>query len=355
MSAGGDGQERTEEASPRRKQEARKDGQVAKSQDLVSAAVTVVLVGMLPQLVSGLGRGFMDSIRYSLENLSTDAGIGSIRRAFGLSLQSSAPGLFMLLFAAATVGTVATLAQTGLLVSAKPLTPAFNKIDPMSGMKRLFSKRSMMEGAKAFAKFLLFGWIAYREIANNWAIFQNYSSLTPAAGLISVGEVMRSIALKVTMVWCVLAAIDYFFQRKQMDKQLKMTKDEVKREHKDSEGSPEIKAARYQRRRKLMRMRTRDAVRSANVIVTNPTHYSVALKYDPEKNGAPIVVAKGVDHLAMKIREFAREDHIPIVPNPKLARALYKKCEVGDQIPRELFAAVAELLAYVYKVLNGLR
>jgi flagellar biosynthetic protein FlhB len=355
VSAGGDGQEKTEEASPRRKQQARKDGQVAKSQDLVSAAVTVVLVGMLPTLVTGIGQGFMSSVRTSLSSISTDASLGSIQRAVGIAVQASAPSLLLILGIAAGVGTVTTLAQTGLIVSMKPLTPDFKKIDPFSGFKRMFSKRSLMEGAKAFFKFLLFGWVAYRGIEGNWGIFRNFGSLPPSSALISVGEVMRGIALNVAMVWCVLAAIDYVFQRKQMDKQMKMSKDEVKREFKEQEGSPEVKAARFQRRRKLMKSRMRDAVRTADVVVTNPTHFAVALKYDAEKGGAPIVVAKGVDHLAAKIREFAREDRVPIVPNPRLARALYRQCEVGDTIPRELFAAVAEVLAYVYKVLRHMR
>ncbi len=351
----GDGQERTEDASPRRKQQARKDGQVAKSQDLVGAVVTVVLVSAMPALVSSTGQGFIQAIRGSFATLPTDASVGSIGRSLSDSLGPTITGVLLLLVIAASVGLLVTVLQTGFNFSAKAITPSFQKIDPMSGAKRLFSTRQLMEGTKAFAKFVLFGWIAYSAIASNWEMFGNLSRVPPSVALASVAEAMRGVAMKVGMAWAVLAALDYFFQRKQMDKQLRMTKAEVKQEYKESEGSPEIKAARYQRRRKLMKQRMRDAVRTADVIVTNPTHFSVALKYDPEKSAAPIVVAKGVDHTAMKIREFAKEDRIPIVPNPRLARALYRQCEIGDAIPRELFAAVAELLAYVYRVLKQVR
>jgi flagellar biosynthetic protein FlhB len=352
MAAGGDGQERTEDASPRRKQQARKDGQVAKSQDLVGATVTIVLVAALPGLVGTLGRGFLETVRGSFSSLPTDVAPSSLGRAFANATLPAAPGLLYLLLIPVGVGVVATVAQTGFLVSAKAIVPSFQKIDPMSGFKRMLSKRSLAEGIKAFLKFLLFGYLAYSAIASNWGMFGNLGKVPPVAALSLIGEAMRGIALKVAMVWAVLAAADYFFQRKQMDKQIRMTKDEVKQEYKEQEGSPEIKAARFQRRRRMMKQRTRDAVRSADVIVTNPTHFAVAIKYDPEKNAAPVVVAKGADHLAAKIREFAKEDRIPIVPNPRLARALYRQCEVGDTIPRELFAAVAEVLAYVYKVIK---
>lgn len=347
--------ERTEDASPRRKQEAKKNGQVAKSQDLVGATVTIVLIASLPGLVSTIGQGFVQTIRSSFSNIPTEASFGRLGQAVYDAGSPALPGLSFLLLLALGVGVFTTVAQTGFNVSFKAITPSFQKIDPMSGAKRLFSKRSLMEGAKSFAKFLLFGWIAYSAISQNWEVLGNLSSLPAAGALAKVGEVMRGVGMKIAMVWTVIAIIDYVFQKKSNDKQMKMTKDEVKREHKESEGSPEVKAARYQRRRQLMKQRVRDAVRTADVVVTNPTHFAVALKYDPEKNAAPIVVAKGADVLAAKIREFAKEDRIPIVPNVRLARALYKQCEVGDTVPRELFAAVAEVLAHVYKVLGRIK
>lgn len=353
--ANNDGQERTEDASHKRLQDARKDGQVAKSQDLVGACVTMALVAALPSIVNTMGMGFLQGVRGCFMSLPTDASFSSLGRAVVMSLAPVGPSLLMLMGLVILVATIVTVAQTGFNVSVKPLTPSFQKIDPSQGIKRLLSARGAMEGVKAFFKFLVFGQIAYSALSSQWGILVNLSALTAPGGLAEVGDLIKGVATKIGMAWFALAAIDYFFQRKQMDKQLKMTKDEVKREHKDSDGSPEIKQARAQRRRKMMRQRTRDAVMMADVIVTNPTHYAVALKYDPEKSGAPIVVAKGVDVMAAKIREFAKEARVPIIPNPRLARALYAQCEVGDPIPRELFAAVAEVLAYVYKVIKKMR
>jgi flagellar biosynthetic protein FlhB len=165
--------------------------------------------------------------------------------------------------------------------------------------------------------------------------------------------VIREIGLKVGFVWLGLAGLDYFLQRKQTDKQLRMTKEEVKQEMKEMEGSPELRAAIAQRRRKLSR-RMMQAVKTADAVITNPTHYAIAIKYETGKMHAPQVVAKGVDLIALRIREVAKESKVPIVPNPPLARQLYKKCELGDYVPRELFQAVAEVLAYVYKTLRGM-
>jgi len=181
------------------------------------------------------------------------------------------------------------------------------------------------------------------------------SWLSPQAAIATVGLLLRSIAIKVAISWLVLAAVDYFFQRKQVDKQLRMTKEELKQEMKNAETSPELKAAQHRRRRQLSKGRMMQAVKTADVVVTNPTHYAVALMYDPEKHSAPIVVAKGADILAAKIREVAGENKVPIIPNPPLARALYKQCEIGDPVPKELFQAVAEVLAYIFKTLKRLK
>jgi len=170
-----------------------------------------------------------------------------------------------------------------------------------------------------------------------------------------VGTLLRSIVIKVAISWLVLAAIDYFFQRKQVDKQLKMTKEEIKQEMKQAETSPELKAAQHRRRRQLSKGRMMQSVKKADVIITNPTHYAIALSYDSDKHTAPVVVGKGVDILAAKIREVAAENRVPIVPNPPLARALYKQCEIGDPVPKDLFQPVAEVLAYVYKTLKRIK
>jgi flagellar biosynthetic protein FlhB len=188
-------------------------------------------------------------------------------------------------------------------------------------------------------------------VHSNWDDLTNLSAIPPVEAVGVVGVVVRLMGIRVAIAWALLAGIDYFFQRQQVERQLRMSKEEVKREMREMETSPEVRAVRNARRRRLMR-RLREAVRSADVVVTNPTHFAVALKYQPGKDHAPMVVAKGVDFLAARIREEAIEAEIPLVPNPPLARALYKQCEIGDYVPRDLFQAVAEVLAYVYRTLK---
>jgi flagellar biosynthetic protein FlhB len=192
-------------------------------------------------------------------------------------------------------------------------------------------------------------------VQSRWNELLNLSALTPLGGVSVVGSILQAILLRVAVAWLALAAVDYWFQRKQTDKQLRMTKDEVRREFREMETSPELKAAMAQRRRKLSKNRVSQAIKEADVIITNPTHFAVALKYDREKMHAPQVVAKGVDYMALRIRQLAADERIPIVPNPPLARQLYKKCEIGDFVPRDMFQAVAEVLAYVYSTLKKVR
>jgi flagellar biosynthesis protein FlhB len=201
----------------------------------------------------------------------------------------------------------------------------------------------------------LFMYVGWTAIQGSWPIIVNLSGTTAVQTLVAVGGIMKSIALRIAFLWLVLGALDYFFQRKQVDKQLRMSKEELKQEMKESETSPELRMAQMARRRRLSKGRMMDAVKTADVIVTNPTHFAVAIKYEPNKSHAPIVVAKGADFLAAKIREVAGDNRIPIVPNPPLARALYKQCEIGDYVPRELFQAVAEVLAFVYRTLKKVK
>ena len=221
-------------------------------------------------------------------------------------------------------------------------------------VKRIFSITAGFEGGKAFGKSILFGALAFSAISGRWDELAGLPGMQPLAALALVGGVVRTMAMRVAMAWLAIAGLDFFFQRKQINKQLMMTKEELKQEMRESEGSPELKVAIAIRRRKLKK-RMMDAVRTADVVVTNPTHYAVAIEYKPGEHHAPIVVAKGADFLAAKIREVASEARVPIVPNPPLARALYRKCEIGDFVPRDYFQAVAEVLAYVYRTLKRVR
>ncbi len=348
-------QERTEDATPRRRQEARKKGTVTRSIELVHSLVLIGLLASLPMLLPGIASGMRSTVSIGLGHFPTNLQTGDMLNhvaAISLpSLLAFLPLLGVIVFM--SVG--ANMAQVGFLVSTEAIQPKFAKINPLNGVKRLFSMQAGMEGLKAMAKTALFGFLAYQVVAANWPLLLTLSYYTPIEATAIVGDILRTIIVRVAMAWLVLAAVDYFFQRKQIDKQLKMTKEEVKQEMRQNEQSPEIRAAMAQRRRRLLRGRTAQAVRSADVIITNPTHFAVALKYDRDSMHSPQVVAKGADFLAAKIRELAEESKVPIVPNPPLARQLYKRCEVGDFVPRELFQAVAEVLAYVYSTLKKVK
>ncbi len=348
-------QEKTEDATPRRRRDARRKGTVAKSNDLTSALVVFALLMVLPTAIGMLGTGFMTGIKTGLTNIPTSTDIRAIGGRSLSILQPAFGGLLLIIATAMAVGVASNLGQVGFVLSAEALTPSFNKLNPLNGLKKLFSRQSAFEGMKASLKSGIFIFLAWSVISANWNTLFGLAYLTPLAALAAMAELMRAIAFKVALAWLALAALDYFFQRKQVNQQLKMTKEEVKQEMKDAETSQEMKMAMHRRRRQLSKRRLSEAMRNASVVITNPTHFAVAISYEAGKDHAPTVVAKGQDFMAARIRELASEYKIPLVPNPPLARTLYKKCEVGDYVPRELFQAVAEVLAYVYRTLNKLR
>ncbi len=349
------GQEKTEDATPKRRRDARRKGTVARSIDLTGSIVLVVSILVLPASIGMMGNGFLTGMRSSLDHLPTTLNFGDMGNYCSRILAPSLPGLALLVFTIMGVGVAANVAQVGFVLSSESMVPSFSKINPLEGFKRLFSQKSVFDAAKASLKAGLFGYLVWGEISANWNNLLALSWLTPQGSMVAVAAMLKGVAIKVGMTWLVLSALDYFYQRKQVDKQLKMTKEELKQEYKDAESSPELKAAQHRRRRQLSKGRMMAAVPKADVIITNPTHYAIAIQYDRDKHAAPVVVAKGADHMAAKIREVAAEHRIPLVPNPPLARALYKKCEIGDAVPKELFQPVAEVLAYIYKTIKGLR
>jgi len=349
------GQERTEEATPRRRIEARRKGTVAKSIDLTNSLVLLGIAVIAPTVVASIGAQMIQSFRGSFGKIPSSVEMSTLSGFVLQSLQPVTIALVPLIMAAMAVGLASNFAQVGFVASGEPLNPTFEKINPFLGLKRLFSSRSAIEGFKAALKSILFGAIVYSAIRNDWNQLLTLSSM-PLLGAISLlGKVLQAIVIRVAITWLILAALDYLFQKKQTNKQLMMTRDELRKEFKEQEGSPELKAAQARRRGKLAKGRLVDRVQSAAVVITNPKHYAVAIAYDRSRDAAPIVVAMGQDYLAQKIREIAAQKRIPLVPNPPLARALYRQCEVGDFVPRSLFQAVAEVLAYVYRTIKTFR
>lgn len=344
-------QERTEQATPRRRQDARKKGTVARSADVVSASVVMAALLIAPAAFSRIGMGLADVFRRSV-TAGSQGDLGLIGPALSSGGGQVVTGLAMLIGLVGFVGLVANFSQVGFVLSGQALAPKWEKLDPIKGVKRMFSARSFAEGAKATFKVAVFGWIAFDAIARDWDKFAGLMALTPLGAVGAVGGIVHGVLLRIAAVWLALAGVDYLFQRKQVEKQLRMTRDELKREMKEMEGSPEVRAARFERRRRMSKGRLDARIAQADVVLTNPTHYAVAVVYDRSRMHAPQVIAKGQDYLALRIREMAMEQRVPIVPNPPLARALYRQCEVGDFVPRELYQAVAEVLAYVYRTLK---
>lgn len=341
--------ERTEDPTPKRKQEARKKGTVAKSTDLTGAITLMAATLAAPSVFGGIAQTAIPALYKQLSNAPKDVTPFSM---MGFAQGVAAPwlgGTFALLMVLMVVGLVANVGQVGLLFTAEPMSPKLEKINPMAGAKRMFSRRAAMEGAKALAKLGIFAWIAFTAISSDWQKMSGLVWMDPASAAAVLGGVLHGLMLKIAFVWLIIASIDYFFQRKEVEKQIKMTKQELKQEMKEQEGSPEIKSAQFQKRRQLLKGGMAKQLQEADVLVTNPTHFAVAIKYERNSLHAPVVLAKGQDHLALKMRAIAAGIDLPIVENKPLARALYKQCEPGDFIPRDLFGPVAEVLAYVYR------
>lgn len=342
--------EKTEEPTQKRRKEAREKGTVAKSVELSGALTLLVASALLPGVVQGIGAGIWSAFHKAAVSAPSLMSPQSVTLStFGLALPVVL-AMMPLLVTICGVGVASQFAQVGFVLSGEAMKPNFDKVNPLQGFKRVFSSRALMEGAKALAKMTVFGWVAYSAMNGEWARVSSLSWLTTAQSSAVVGSILHSVLLRVSMVWLVIAGADYFFQRKSIDKQLRMTKQELKQEMKDAEGSPELKVAIAKRRIKLLRSGMAKKVREADVVITNPTHFAIAVKYDRSAMHAPIVLAKGQDLIALKMREIAKDAKVPIVENKPLARALYKLCEPGDFVPRDLFGPVAEVLAYVYKI-----
>jgi flagellar biosynthetic protein FlhB len=346
-----DFQERTEKATSRRFEKAREEGQVARSVDLNAAVM--ILIGCTtfyflgPAMVSQKG----DMIRYFMTNAATlvtsDGSVVAILTDAALRcLLILAPICTALVIGAFAV----SVAQVGFVVSPKAMAPKFERINLINGFKRLFAQRSLVHLIKDFLKLFALGCVAYTSIKSDFPGFVSLSDMSIPALAAAMGTTSLMLALKLGLTYLALAILDYFYQRFDFEKSLRMTRQELREEYKETEGSPQLKARVRQMQREMARQRMMAAVSTADVVVTNPTHIAVALKYDTAEQQAPIVVAKGERLIAQKIKEIARQHGIPVIEDKPLARTLFKLCDVGQIIPANLYKAVAELLAYVYRL-----
>ncbi|MEZ5065297.1 MAG: flagellar biosynthesis protein FlhB [bacterium] len=343
------GQERTESATPRRRQKAREEGNVARSMEVNSVIVLVAglagLAALGPRMTEHTGALTTDLFRALAQPLDEGLAVTLAHRVATTFAWVICP--FAGVVALAGLG--ANLAQTGIVLSGKPLMPKPDRLSPLTGLKKIFSKRGMAELAKSLIKVAVVG------AAVGWALFRTLESFFPlvgmevAPGYAHIVSAMFTVAATSAAALALLAVLDFWFQRFEHEQQLKMTRQEVKDEYKQTEGDPSLKGKIRERQRQISRRRMMEDLKTADVVVTNPIRFAVALKYDPATMRAPRVVAMGARLLAARIREAARVAGIPIVENPPLARALFKAARVGGEVPVALYQAVAELLAFVWR------
>ncbi|PWI35096.1 flagellar biosynthesis protein FlhB [Vibrio albus] len=346
-----DGQERTEDATPRRLQQAREKGQVARSKELASVSVLVVGAVSLMMFGQTLADGLL-TVMGRLFSLSRNEIFDFTKLldiASGALVHLLLPlGMILItLFVAALVGAAGL---GGISFSVEAAMPKFSKMNPLSGIKRMFGLQSWVELVKSILKVALVAGVAFYLInKTKQDLFQLSMDVFPQ-NIFHALDILLNFVLLISCSLLIVVAIDIPFQIWQHANQLKMTKQEVKDEYKETEGKPEVKGRIRMLQREAAQRRMMAEVPSADVVVTNPEHFSVALRYNSSTDRAPVVVAKGTDHIAMKIREVAREHNIYIVPAPPLARALYHSTELEQQIPDGLFTAVAQVLAYVFQL-----
>ncbi|MCR5156640.1 MAG: flagellar biosynthesis protein FlhB [Butyrivibrio sp.] len=349
------GAEKSEEPTAKKLDDARKEGQVAKSQEVATAFSLMALFIILRVGYGFMGTNFQNLFSRIYNNIPNVARTydGFIPVELIRSLLTNAILTMLLISApffiiAFIIAFVSDLVQVGFKPTSKPLQPKLSKLNPISGMKKIFSARKIFELGKSILKLVVMAAVIYSFFSGRTeSIFLLYDiPLKQAIGL--MGSLIIDLGIRLAAAYLVIAAIDLIYQRRKFHKDMMMTKQEVKDEFKNSEGDPAVKSAQKRRMMEASRRRMMQQLPQADVVITNPTHYAVAIKYDADENDAPMVVAKGADYLAQKIKEVARENDVEIVENKPLARMLYTNVEVGEMVPPELYRAVAEVLAYVY-------
>ena len=353
----GPGGEKTEQATPKKLEEARKEGQVARSTDVVTAFMLLGLFVGLKVCVGYIGNGFLQQFHKVYSSISTvtadevtkNTMLGWIKSEIVDLILIAAP----LMIVAVVIAIVFNIAQVKWKPTAKPLKPKPDKINPLKGMKRLFSKDKIMELLKSVAKVCVLSYVVYDTLKDEYGLLFQFYRYEIGEAVLTIGNLVINIGIKIAACFLVIAAVDYFYQKRKFAEDMKMTKQEIKDEFKNSEGDPQIKGKIRAKMREASQRRMMDSVPDADVVITNPTHLAVALKYDREASSAPIVVAKGADYVAQKIKEIATENHVEIVENKPVARMLYYNVDLDQEIPPELYQAVAEILAYVYGLKQG--
>lgn len=343
--------EKTEEATPKRKSDARKKGQIARSKDVGLAITFIATILVIVILSDTVVDSFKKNIIYFLSEAgSIELTNGTVKGLTSLVLSKMATTLLPIVLPIMVAGVAASLLQSGFLIVKDAIKPSLGKLNPINGFKNMFSKRSAVELIKNLISISIIVYLAYSYVKDNFYKILNIGNLyLPTMG-VEVKSLLLGIFYRIAIFVVAVAAIDYLVQVLLHKKEMRMTKEEIKEEYKQMEGDPQIKSKIKQKQREMSRRRMIDSVGDATVVITNPTHLAVAIKYEEGNMEAPQVVAKGADLLAMKIKEKARESDVPIIENKPLARMIYEQVEIDKYIPQDMYQAVAEILAMVYKL-----
>lgn len=357
----GPGGEKTEPATSKKLNDIRKEGQVAKSKELITAVSLMSIFIILKIYLSKLGTGLIDvytQVYNSISKVVDDSYNGLPIRTAGSVMQQVIIDMIKLvipiLLVAIVIAILGNMLQQKWMVTAKPLQPKFSKISPISGFKRMFSVRQLVELIKSIAMISIIMIVVYNTVKSKMNILLTFYDVGLNTALSTIGSIIIDLGIKISAVFLIVGFADLFYQRIKFKNDNMMTKQEIKDEFKNTEGDPQVKGQIKRRMQEVSRRRMMQQLPEADVVITNPTHFAVALKYEPDAGKAPVVIAKGADYLAFQIKDKAKEYNIAIVENKPLARILYHNIDIGMEIPPELYQAVAEILAVVMRTNNRL-
>lgn len=350
-----DGQ-KTEKATPKRREDERKKGNIFFSNDAVSVAVLLSGLATLFLLMGSTATAIQRFLRRCIGLVQSQQAIptqGDLQELLLQFLKVFITAAGPLLAVTAIAGVAATFFQTKMLITGESLRPKFSRLNPLEGIKRLFSVRSLVEALKGILKIGILLYIIYNFLAGVVNVFTKYMFTDVWAACSHLLDLAFQMSMQIAVAFVVLAVADYFYQWWDYERQIRMSKQEIKEEYKQMEGDPKVKGKIKEIQRKIAQSRMMQKVPQADVVIRNPTHFAVALRYKPDKDSAPVVLAKGQDHLALRIVQLAEENGVAIVENVPLARALYATAELEREIPPELYGAVAEVLVYIYQMNNS--
>lgn len=342
---------KTEKATPKRRRDERKKGNVLKSQDVTSVATLIVAFGLFWILVDSIAEQLGMFFIYCFETCAQSGNISEWSADFfKQGLLVVAKTVLPIMAATAVAAIFATLLQTKFLVATEAMQPKFSRINPLQGFKRLFSLHSVVEALKGILKITILLVIVYKSLKGMFLESSKYIYTDVSSACVHLLDISMSMIVRVALAFVAMAAVDYLYQWWEYERNLRMSKEEIKEEFKQLEGDPKVKSKIKQLQRQMAQSRMMQQVPNADVVIKNPTHFAVALRYKPEQDVAPIVLARGQDEVALRIIKTAEEHKVTVIENIPLARALYAKTELNRAIPPELYGAVAEVLVYIFRL-----